>query len=61
MTRTIAEIEADEKALAEEKKDALKAHKKDAIKQVKKLISDYMLTKGDLRGAAIKQLLGDES
>ena len=59
MTRTIAEIEADEKALAEEKKAALKAHKKDAIAQVKKLITDYKLTKGDIRGKALKQLMGE--
>ena len=59
MTRSIADIEADEKALAEEKKEALKAHKKDAIAEVKKLILDYKLTKGDIRGKAIKQLMGE--
>ena len=59
MTRTIAEIEADEKALAEEKKKALKAHKKDAIAEVKKLIINFKLTKGDIRGKAIKQLMGE--
>jgi len=59
MTCTIAEIETDEKALAEEKKEALKAHKKDAIAEVKKLIVEYKLTKGDIRGKAIKQLMGE--
>ena len=58
MTRTIAEIEADEKALAEEKKAALKAHKKEAVAEVKRLILEYKLTKGDIRGKALKQLLG---
>ena len=59
MVRPIAEIEADEKALAEEKKAALKAHKKEAVAEVKKLIVDYKLTKGDIRGKALKQLMGE--
>ena len=59
MTRAIAEIEADEKALAEEKKEALKAHKKSAVAEVKKLIIDFKLTKGDIRGKALKQLMGE--
>ena len=59
MVRPIAEIEADEKALAEEKKDALKAHKRDAIKEAKRLITEYKLTKGDIRGKALKQLMGE--
>ena len=58
MIRPIAEIEAEEKALAEEKKAALKAHKKEAVVEVKKLIVDYKLTKGDIRGKAFKQLMG---
>ena len=35
------------------------AHKKDAIAEVKKLIVEYKLTKGDIRGKAIKQLMGE--
>jgi len=38
MVRTLAEINADKKALAEEEKKALKAHKKDAVATVKRLI-----------------------
>ena len=58
MVRTLAEINADKKALAEEEKKALKAHKKDAVATVKRLIVEYNLTKGDLRGKAMKQLDG---
>jgi len=60
VTRSLEEIEAQEKELAAEKKQALKAHKKDAIAEVKKLIVEYKLTKGDIRGKAIKQLMGDK-
>ena len=56
MTRSLEEIQADKKALAEEEKQALKAHKKNAVAEVKKLIVDYKLTKGDIRGKALKQL-----
>ena len=56
MTRTLEEIEAQEKELAAEKKQALKEHKKNAVATVKKLIVDYKLTKGDIRGKALKQL-----
>ena len=56
MARSITEIEAEEKALADEKKVALKEHKKEALATVKKLILDYKLTKGDIRGKALKQL-----
>ena len=38
MTRSLEEIQADKKALAEEEKQALKAHKKNAVAEVKKLI-----------------------
>ena len=58
MTRSLEEIQADKKALAEEEKQALKAHKKNAVAEVKKLILQYNLTKGDIRGKAIKQLEG---
>jgi len=56
MTRSLEEIQADKKALAEEEKQALKAHKKDAVATVKKLIVEHKLTKGDIRGRALKQL-----
>jgi hypothetical protein len=56
MTRTLEEIEALEKELAAEKRQALKEHKKNAVATVKKLIVDYKLTKGDIRGKALKQL-----
>jgi len=58
MVRTLAEIHADKKALAEEEKKALKAHKKEAVATVKKLILEFKLTKGDMRGKAMKQLEG---
>ena len=38
------------------KEQALKAHKKNAVAEVKKLILKYNLTKGDIRGKALKQL-----
>ena len=49
-------IESQEKELAAEKKQALKEHKKNAVAEVKKLILQYNLTKGDIRGKALKQL-----
>ena len=52
----LEEIEAQEKELAAEKKQALKEHKKNAVAKVNKLIVDYKLTKGDIRGKALKQL-----
>ena len=58
MVRSLEEIQADKKRLVEEEKEALKEHKKDAIAEVKKLIVQYKLTKGDIRGKAIKQLMG---
>jgi len=59
MTLSLEEIEANEKELAAEKKQALKEHKKNAVATVKKLFVDYKLTKGDIRGKALKQLCGD--
>ena len=59
MVRSLEEIQADKKRLVEEETEALKAHKKDAIAEVKKLIVEYKLTKGDIRGKAIKQLMGE--
>lgn len=50
MVRTLAEINADKKAL--------KIHKKEAVNAEKKLIVEFSLTKGDLRGNAMKQLEG---
>jgi hypothetical protein len=59
MVRSLEEIQADKKALAEEEKEALKTHKKNAVAEVKKLILQYNLTKGDIRGKAMKQLMGE--
>ena len=56
MVRSLEEIQADKKVLVEEEKQTLKEHKKNAVKQVKQLIVDYKLTKGDIRGKALKQL-----
>ena len=56
MARSLEKMQADKKALAEEEKQALKAHKKNAVAEVKKLIVEYKLTKGDIRGKALKQL-----
>ena len=56
MTHSLEEIQADKKALAEEEKQALKAHKKNAVTEVTKLIVEYKLTKGDIRGKELKQL-----
>ena len=58
MVRSLAEIHAEQKALAEEEKKAVKAHKKDAVATVKKLILEFNLKKGDIRGKAMKQLEG---
>ena len=51
-------LDAEQKALAEEEKKAVKAHKKEAVATVKKLILEFNLTKGDIRGKAMKQLEG---
>ena len=56
MPRSLEEIEAQEKELAAEKKQALKEHKKKAVATVKKRIVEYELTKGDIRGKALKQV-----
>ena len=56
MVRSLEEIQADKKVLVEEEKQALKEHKNNAVKQVKQLIVDYKLTKGDIRGKSLKQL-----
>jgi len=45
MTRSLEEIEAQEKELAAEKKQALKEHKKNAVATVKKLIDDITVSK----------------
>ena len=59
MTRSLEEIGAQEKELTAEKKQALKEHKKNAVATVKKLIFEHKLTKGDIRGKAINQLMGE--
>lgn len=56
MVRLLEEIEAQEKELVAQKKQALKEHKKKAVATVDELIVDYKLTKGDIRGKALKQL-----
>ena len=56
MVRSLAEIHAEQKTLAAEEKKAVKAHKKEAVATVKKLILEFNLTKGDIRGKAMKQL-----
>jgi hypothetical protein len=56
MVRSLTEIHAEQKALAEEEKKAVKAHKKEAVATVKKLILEFNLKKGDIRGKAWKQL-----
>ena len=56
MTRTLEEIEALEKELGAEKKQAIKEGKKDAVDEVKRLILKHSLTKGDIRGKALKQI-----
>ena len=56
MVRSLVEIHAEQKALSEEEKKAVKAHKKEAVATVKKLILEFNLTKGDIRGKAMKQL-----
>ena len=58
MVRSLAEIHAEQKVLAEEEKKAVKAHKKEAVATVKKLILEFNLKKGDIRGKAMKQLEG---
>ena len=58
MVRSLAEIHVEQKALSEEEKKAVKAHKKEAVATVKKLILEFNLTKGDIRGKAMKQLEG---
>ena len=58
MVRSLAEIHAEQKELAVEEKKAVKAHKKEAVATVKKLILEFNLTKGDMRGKAMKQLEG---
>ena len=57
MVRSLEEIQADKKRLAEEEKEALKAHKKDAIAEMKKLMFEYKISRGDIRGKSIKQLM----
>ena len=54
----LCEVALKQKALAEEEKKAVKAHNKEAIAKVKKLILEFNLTKGDIRGKAMNQLEG---
>jgi hypothetical protein len=59
MARSLKEILADKEKLAKEENAARKSEKTAAVKEVKRLINEYNLTKGDLRGKAMKQLNGD--
>ena len=56
MDKLIEEIKEENEKQAEEEKKAVKAHKKEAVATVKKLILEFNLTKGDIRGKAMKQL-----
>ena len=58
MVCSLAGMHAEQKAPAEEERKAVKAHKKEAVATVKKLILEFNLTKGDIRGKAMKQLEG---
>ena len=57
----ISEIDKQIAELQKKKEDAIKESKKKAVVDVKKLILDFKLTKGDLRGKAMKQLIGENS
>ena len=56
----INEIDKQIAELQKKKEVAIKVSKKKAVVDVKKLILDFNLTKGDLRGKALKQLVGAE-
>ena len=56
----ISEIDKQIAELQKKKEDAIKESKKKAVVDVKKLILDFKLTKGDLRGKAMKQLMNRE-
>ena len=56
MARSLKEIQDDKATLEAEEKAAIKEHKKDAIQQVKKLIEDFDISGGDLRGKVAKKL-----
>jgi hypothetical protein len=58
LVRTLDDINANKKALAKKKKTGLKAYNNEAVATVTKLIVPFSLTKGDLRGKAMKQLEG---
>ncbi|WP_443631186.1 hypothetical protein ABXT60_02430 [Candidatus Njordibacter sp. Uisw_056] len=57
----ISEIDKQIAELQKKKEDAIKENKKKAVVDVKKLILDFKVTKGDLRGKAMKQLIGENS
>ena len=56
----ISEIDKQTAELQKKKEDAIKESKKKTVVDVKKLILDFKLTKGGLRGKAMKQLIGNE-
>ena len=56
LVNTLEDINANKKALARKKKTGLKTYNNEAVATVTKLIVQFSLTKGDLRGKAMKQL-----
>lgn len=56
MARTIEEIHQDKLKLDAEEKEAIKTHKRAAIQEVKKLIVQFDISGGDLRGKVAKKL-----
>lgn len=54
----IEQIDGQIAALQKQRSAVLKESKKKAIEDVKKAIATFKLTKGDLRGKTMKQLLG---
>ena len=56
----INEIDKQIAELQKKKEVAIKVSKKKAVVDVKKLILDFNLTNGDLRGKAMEQLIGAE-
>jgi hypothetical protein len=55
----VSEIDAQIAQLQEQRATAIKEEKKAAIATVKELVLQFKLTKGDLRGKAMKQLNGE--
>lgn len=56
----ISEIDAQIQELKKKRLEVLKSEKKSAVAKVKELILTHKLKKGDLRGKALTQLLGEK-